>query len=196
MASSQKHSKIYAMLQKNIIELLEKKSGTRLDSSAACERLVLDIESKLGERLGFTTIKRLLGFTSEQAEPRQTTIDILARYLGFTSYKELEDAINERGDSDFDSKAESVFSFRLPADAEINLSYAPNRRLKLKHINDDEFCVMESINGRLKTGDIIFVDSFTSDLPMIAKDVIRNGERLGRYVAGGKFGIKIESKEG
>ena len=196
MASSQKHSKIYAMLHKNIIELLEKKSGTRLDSSASCERLVLDIESKIRERLGFTTIKRLLGFTSEQAEPRQSTLNILARYVGFNSYKELEDAINNKGDSDFDSKAESIISSRLPADAELNLSYSPNRRLKLKHIKDDEFIVMESVNGSLQTGDKIFVDSFTSGFPMIAKDVIRNGERLGRYVAGGKFGIKIESKEG
>ena len=183
------------MLDKNLIELLEEKSGIRLDSSSSCERLVFDIESKTGERLGFTTLKRLLGLTSERAEPRQSTLEILARYLGFNSYKELEDAINNRGDSDFDGNAESVLSYRLPADAEINLSYSPNRRLKLKHVKNDEFVVMESINGSLKAGDIIFVDSFTTGLPMIAKDVIRNGEGLGKYVAGGKFGIKIEDKE-
>ena len=183
------------MLDKNLIELLEEKSGTRLDSSSSCERLVFDIESETGERLGFTTLKRLLGFTAEQAEPRQSTLDILARYLGFNSYKELEAALNNRGDSDFDSNAETILSSRLPEKAEINLSYSPNRRLKLKHIRDDEFIVMESINGSLNTEDIILVDSFTTGLPMIAKDVIRKGERLGRYVAGGRFGIKIESKE-
>ena len=183
------------MLDKNIRKLIEEKPGNALNSSSACERLALDIESNIGERLGFTTIKRLLGFTSEQAEPRQSTLDILAGYIGFNSYKELEDAINNIGDSDFDSHAESVHSSRLPAEAEINLSYSPNRRLKLKHVNDDEFVVMESLNGSLKSGDIVFVDSFTSGLPMIAKDVIRNGERLGRYVAGGKFGINIENNK-
>ena len=180
------------MLDKNIIKLMEAKCGMQLNSSSSCERLALDIEIATGERLGFTTLKRLLGFTSEQAIPRLSTLEILARYLGFNSYKELEDAINNKGDSDFDCNAEIVLSSRLPADAEINLSYSPNRRLKLKHVRDDEFIVTESINGSLKTGDIILVDSFTSGLPMIAKDVIRNGERLGRYVAGGKFGIKIE----
>ena len=183
------------MLDYNLIKLLEEKSGNKLDSSSACERLVLDIEAETGEKLGFTTLKRLMGFTSEQAQPRQSTLDILARYIGFNSYKELEDAINNRGDSDFDSNSETVLSSRLPKETEINLSYYPNRRLKLKHIQDDEFIVMESINGSLQPGDIVFVDSFTSSLPMIAKDVIRNGERLGRYVAGGKFGIKIENNE-
>lgn len=183
------------MLDKNIIKLLEEKSGHPLNSSSACERLALDIESKTGEQLGFTTLKRLLGFTSEQASPRLSTLEILAQYLGFNSYKELEDTINNRGDSDFDSNAQSVISSRLPEEAEISLSYSPNRSLKLKYIRDDEFIVTESINGSLKAGDKIFVDSFTTGLPMIAKDVIRDGQSLGRYVAGGKFGIQIENND-
>ena len=183
------------MLDKNLIKLLEEKSGNQLNSSSDCEKLALDIESSTGERLGFTTLKRLLGFTSEQAEPRQSTLDILARYLGFNSYKELENAINNKGDSDFDSNSETVYSFRLSDNAEINLSYYPNRRLKLKHIKNDEFLVLDSIKGSLQNGDVIFVDGFTTGLPMVVKDVIRNGERLGRYVAGRKFGIKIKNNE-
>ena len=183
------------MLDKNLIGLIEDKCGMKLDSSSACERLALDIESETGEKLGFTTLKRLLGFTSERAEPRQSTLEILAKYLGFNSYKELEDAIADNGDSDFDNRADSIFSSQLPVHAEINLSYHPNRRLKLIHVENDEFIVKESVNGSLETGDIIFVDSFTTGLPMIAKDVIRTGESLGRYVAGGKFGITIENEE-
>ncbi|MCH5223810.1 MAG: hypothetical protein J1E82_07185 [Muribaculaceae bacterium] len=179
------------MLDKNVIKLLEEKSGNKLDSSSACERLSLDIESETGEKLGFTTLKRLLGFTSEQAEARQSTLDILARYLGFNSYKELEDGLNNKGDSDFDSNSETVYSSGLSDQAEINLTYSPNRRLKLKHIKNDEFIVVESCNSSLQAGDIIFVESFTSGLPMIAREVIRKGERLGRYVAGAKFGIKL-----
>ena len=186
------------MLDKNLIKLLEEKSGNKLDSSSACERLVLDIESETGEKLGFTTLKRLLGFTSEHAEPRQSTLDVLARYLGFNFYKELEDVLNNRGDSDFDCNSESILSSRLPADTEINISYYPNRRLKLKHAKDDEFIVMESINGSLHPGDIVFIDTFTDGLPLVVKNVIRLGKSLGTYTAGKKLGIKIEphSKEG
>lgn len=180
------------MVDKNVIKLLEEKYGSPLNSSSACERLALDIEAVTGEKLGFTTLKRLLGFTSEHAQPRQSTLEILACYLGFKSYSELEDAINNRGDSDFDGNAETIFSLRLPIDAEINISYSPNRRLKLKYVKDNEFIVIESINGSLQPGDIIFVDSFTTGLPMIALDVIRQGKSLGRYVAGEKFGISFE----
>ncbi|MCH5227745.1 MAG: hypothetical protein J1F16_08045 [Muribaculaceae bacterium] len=180
------------MIDKFIIKLLEEKCGYPLNSSSDCERMALDIETNTGDHLGFTTLKRLLGFTSERATPRQSTLEILARFLGFNSYKELEDSINNKGDSDFDCNPESILSSRLPADTEINISYYPNRRLNLQHIKDDKFIVTESINGSLLKGDKIFVDSFTSGLPMIAKDVIRNGESLGRYVAGEKFGINLE----
>ena len=180
------------MIDKFIIKLLEEKCGYPLNSSSNCERLALDIESKTGDHLGFTTLKRLLGFTSENATPRQSTLEILARYLDFNSYNELEDTINNRGDSDFDNKIELILSSHLPVDAEINLYYYPNRLLKLKHIINDEFFVLESINGSLLKGDKIFVENFTNGLPMIAKDVIRNGESLGRYVAGGKFGINLK----
>lgn len=179
------------MLDKNLIKLLEEKFGNSINSSSDCERLALDIESETGERLGFTTIKRLLGFTSEQAVARQSTLKIFARYLGYNSYRELEDTINNIGDSDFNNNAESVISSHLPAEAEINISYDPNRQLSLRHIDGDEFIVIKSIKGSLQKGDIIFVDSFTSGLPMIAKDVIRNGQSLGRYVAGAKFGINL-----
>ena len=178
------------MLDRNIIKLIEAKFKQQINSSASCERLALDIESVTNEKLGFTTLKRLLGFTSEQATPRHSTLDILAKYLGFNSYDELEAHINKKGDSDFNNKVETIYPSQLLDKNEIVISYSPNRHLKLKHITDDEFVVLESINGSLKQGDRIFVDSFTSGLPLIVKDVIRNGESLGRYVAGKNFGIK------
>lgn len=186
------------MLDKGIIRYLEEKTGRPIRSSSDCERLALDIETTTGERLGVTTLKRLLGFTSEKAEPRISTLDIIARYFGFYSYKELNDAINNKGDSDFDTNAKTVISSQLPTDVELNLSYYPNRMLKLKHIMNDKFFVLESINGSLKEGDIVFIDSFTDGLPLVAKNVIRLGKSLGTYTAGKKLGIKIksQSKEG
>ena len=182
------------MLDKQIIQLIETKAGYKITGSSDCARLTLDIESITGERLGQTTLKRLLGFTSEQAEPRKTTMDILARYLGFDSFDLLSDKLKNKGDSSFDSNPETIVSKNLVSNSEITISYSPNRKLTLIHINEDRFEVKESINGSLIKGDILFIESFTPGLPMIAKDVIRNGQRLGRYIAGKKFGISSVSQ--
>ena len=181
------------MFDKEIINLLQVKAGYKLISSSDCESLSYDIENVTGVKLGATTLKRLLGFTSENAKPRLTTLNIISNYLGFESYEFLKNAIENRGDSDFDNVTLSVSSKSMDRDAELSLSYAPNRRLKLRHILNDKFEVTKSINGSLQEGDIIFVDNFISGLPMIAKDVIRDGESLGRYIAGSKFGINLEN---
>ena len=179
------------MLDKRIIRYLEEKKGSPIRSSSDCERLALDIESATGERLGVTTLKRLLGFTSEKAEPRISTIDIIARYLGFESYSILEDSINNKGDSEFDDVSETILSSSLSPGEEIKILYSPDRSLIITHLEEDKFIVKESINGSLKEGDIVFVDSFTNSLPLIVKNVIRLGESLGPYTAGKKFGIKL-----
>lgn len=45
----------------HIIQLLRSKSGNDLRLPSDCEYLSLDIESKMGVRIGATTLKRLLG---------------------------------------------------------------------------------------------------------------------------------------
>ena len=180
------------MLDKEIIDLLQNRAGYKFVSSSDCESLSADIERSTGEKLGATTLKRLLGFTSETASPRLTTLNILSKYLGFESYDFLKNAIDNRGDSDFDPTTSSINTRSMDKNAEIILSYAPNRQLTLRHILEDKFEVTQSINGSLREGDIIYVDNFTDGLPMIAKDVTREGESLGRYIAGGQFGISIE----
>lgn len=183
------------MLDKRIIDLLEKKLGQPIVSSSDCERLALDIEISTRQRLGFTTLKRLLGFTKEKAEARTSTLGILARYLGFECYERLQQCLENNGDSDFDNNSDTIVSASIPADMLISLSYSPNRFLTLRHIEKDRFIVAESINGSLDKGDIIFVDSFTTGLPMIAKDVIRKSKSLGRYVAGGNYGVTLIQRE-
>lgn len=173
--------------------LLQQKLGCNISSASDCQKLIYDIEAKTGEKLGVTTMKRLLGFTSEKAAPRQSTLEILARYLGFDTFSQLDDAIHNIGDSNFDNNSDSIISASLKRGDRVNLSYSPNRILRLVHLCLDEFEVVESINGSLRKGDRIFVDSLTTGLPMIAKNVIRHGESLGCYTAGKKLGIKIES---
>lgn len=179
------------MLDKRIIRYLEEKKGSPIRASSDCERLALDIESATGERLGVTTLKRLLGFTSEKAQPRISTLDIIARYLGFESYSLLEDSLNNKGDSEFDDVSETILSSSLSPGEEIKILYSPDRSLIITHLEEDKFIVKESINGSLKEGDVIFVESLTSGLPLNVQDVIRNGESLGGYTAGKKFGIKL-----
>lgn len=57
-----------------------------------CEFLSLDIESKSGVHIGATTLKRLLGFAQDERTPHASTLEVLAKYLGYAHW---EDVVNQ-----------------------------------------------------------------------------------------------------
>ena len=70
----------------HIIQLLKRKSGNELRLPSDCEYLSLDIESKTGVRIGATTLKRLIGFAQDERTPHTSTLDAIARYLGYAHW--------------------------------------------------------------------------------------------------------------
>ena len=69
---------------------LREKSGFRLSTASDIEKLVHDIESETREHVGVNTVKRLLGYLPDEREPRVGTLDVIARYLGFDTWKQLQ----------------------------------------------------------------------------------------------------------
>ena len=70
----------------HIVQLLKDKSVNDLRQPSDCEFLSLDIESKTGVRVGSTTLKRLLGFAQDERSPHASTLDAIARYLGYAHW--------------------------------------------------------------------------------------------------------------
>ena len=77
------------VLDRYTIKYMETQCGRKIRSSADCEYLALDIESLTGEHIGINTIKRLLGFIRDEHNPRITTLNIIARYVGCETWEQL-----------------------------------------------------------------------------------------------------------
>lgn len=153
-----------------------------------CERLALDIRLRLNETMGVTTIKRLMGFASDVAEPRKSTLDLLARYAGYDCYESMLRDLCPGGDSDFEEKADIASTDLVPGQ-QVAFEYLPDRKVKLRYLGNSEFEVTESENGSLKVGDTVTVSSFINNSPLVVSKVMRDGVDLGRYTAGKVSGI-------
>lgn len=130
----------------HIVQLLKSKSVKELRQPSDCEYLSLDIESKTGVRIGATTLKRLLGFAQDDRTPHATTLDAIARYLGYAHWNELA-MIEDKGNSDFEVSEGEVRSANLQPGATIEITYLPDRKVKLLYLgNMDEFVsLMEQV---------------------------------------------------
>lgn len=172
----------------HIVQLLKDKSANDLRLPSDCEFLSLDIESKTGVRIGATTLKRLLGFAQDDRLPHASTLDAIARYLGYAHWDELKD-IEDKGNSDFGTTEEEIRSDDLAPDRIVEFTYLPDRLVRLKYLGSHRYLVMESRNSKLQAGDEVEVLSFVLHHPLLVLQVWRHGEKLGQFTAGRISGL-------
>ncbi|MBQ9555783.1 MAG: hypothetical protein IJV05_06130 [Muribaculaceae bacterium] len=178
------------VLSQHIFKLIEKHCGRAITRSADCEFVALDIESVTGEHIGVNTIKRLLGFIDDEREPRQTTLDIIARYLGSATWDALVNRSEMMVTSDFiPGKRKEIMVRELEVGKRVRISYHPNRVLTLEYLGDYHFTVVDSVNGKLQTGDQLTLTHIIHQYPLLVSEVVRNGRSLGAFTAGDPYGI-------
>ena len=168
--------------------LLSARMGRNILHAADCEFLALDIETHLGERLGVNTLKRLLGFIPDEREPRITTLDIIARYLGYDDWKAVQRWEQHRSNSAFDNHDE-LSTASLPEGTEIEITYQPDRLLTIRHHSGEWYEVVHSRNSKLIEGDRISLSHLVRHYPLFIGEVIRTGRNLGAFTAGKEEGI-------
>lgn len=176
----------------HIVELLKRKSGNGLRLPSDCEQLSLDIASKTGVRIGATTLKRLLGFAADERTPHATTLDAIARYLGYAHWDELQQ-VDDQGNSDFDAPEGEVRSASLLPGAVIEFTYLPDRKVRLQHLGGCRYHVTSSENSKLQAGDEVEILSFVLHHPLFFTQVWRNGSPLGPFTAGRISGLSSVS---
>lgn len=172
-------------------EELKKKSGSDLSTSSDVERLVLDIEGKTGQPFGLNTMKRLLGLLEDEREPRVSTLDIIARYLGYDNWNMLSKMGDKMYSSGFNPPD---IVDRVTVGSRVRLTYKPDRELIIRNIGDHKYVVEKSVNSKLCAGDELEIWHMMRKYPLYVSDVRRDGESLGSYTAckvGGLTALRI-----
>ena len=181
-------------LSLHIQQLLKDKSGTDLRLPSDIEILALDIESQTGERISVNTLKRLLGHISDERQPRVSTLDIIARYLGYADWDVLS-ALDARSNSGFNDIDGLLHASSLTAGQCVEVTYLPDRRVVLRCIGNCRFTITESENSKLHVGDEVELTHFVQGYPLLASRVIRGGVPLGHFTAGKVRGISFHIED-
>lgn len=172
----------------HIVQLLKSKSENELRQPSDCDFLSLDIESKTGVRIGATTLKRLVGFAQDERTPHASTLDAIARYLGYAHWDELM-KVEDKGNSDFDVSDEEIRSANLQPGEGIEITYLPDRKVSMKYLGNNRYKIVESENSKLKINDEVEILNFVLHHPLLVLNVWRSGELLGQFTAGRVSGL-------
>lgn len=175
-------------MPKSIVEKILAKYGKEKLYSADCAPLAADIG------VSETTIKRMLGLVGENSmeknrTPHVSTMDILSKWLGYDSYKELLKELGENNySSEFASK-ELINVSDLTIGTQIQLRWEPSRILVLTFCGGNSFIINESKNSKLLKGDRIKLSHLVLGQELIVKEVIRGDRMLGPYIGAKDGGL-------
>lgn len=176
-------------LNDRVLQYLSEKCGCDVTTPAGATALALAIETKTGERLAANTIKRLTGVLPYDGNPRPATLDIIAKYAGYSSWKNFCIDLYGFHSSGFQPDPRFVDVTELPPGKRISFGWAPDRKIRLKHLGNGVCEVIQVENSKLAVGDILHISQLADNFPLIVKNVIRNGISLGSYTAAQERGI-------
>lgn len=165
--------------------------GLSMTKSADYEVLAQAIKDKTGEKLGVNTLKRMFGYFRDRVEPRRSTMDVIAAYLGYYNYDALIVVITEDADISSFMPVETLEVQTLEKDTRVKITYFPNREIVLAYEGDFCFRVM-ALEGslQLELGDVLTITQLAVGHRLLAAHVMRNGEDLGGYEAAKSHGLK------
>ena len=169
---------------------IEEKFGGKICYSRQCEALSEAIFEATGERLSLVTLKRFFGFTTAQVEPRLSTLDILSKYCGYANFEIVKSEFLKSGLISEFRNVERIESSELNSGSIVIVKYDPDRIIRFRYIEQSLYIVEESVNSKLRNGDLAEMDSITVGFELIVSKVIRDGIDLGSYISAKQGGIQ------
>ena len=175
---------------KALCEAVEQKSGKKMLTPVDFEWLEEKIENKVKEQVSASTLMRVWGYR-KGVSTRQSTLDILARYLGYPDYVTFCQSAPAKDD---EPQSDEVVSRHLrtqdlQAGQQIVLTWQPDRRCVVELQQDKCFEVIEAEQTKLSVGDTFECDIFIEGEPLYMSQLVHEGRLPMVYVAGKKSGI-------
>lgn len=179
----------------NIIQLTNKNAGFTPTTPCDFNTLSIKILKKTQNTISVSSLKRLWGYVQYRSMPSPSTLNILARFNGYSDWetfaKENSTATSET--SEF-LQGEILDLENVQKGEKIEINWERNKRCLIQNIKDNIFRVIEADNIKLKEGDIFQLDNLCVGMPLCARDIKRNSLTIPAYIGARKEGIKKWSR--
>lgn len=172
-------------------EDVSRRFGRRLLTATDFERLAEAVTASKAGYISTSTMKRFYGYVSGNNSISTSTLNVLARYLGYADFNHYCTTL-DRGDSS-DSDYNSAMSLdvkALPSGSRLQLTWFPDRVVELRYAGDFIFEVISVANSRLTEGCRVRFMTLVKGQPLFMNVMLANdGGRSPIYVAGKEKGI-------
>ncbi len=171
--------------------LVAEKFGLSPCTPADFYRLSETIAASGAGYLSPSTLKRLWGYVKNSGARHLSTLDILARYIGYTDFSAFCRAVAPAISVESGYTAGDMLSVdTLPTGAEVEVSWLPDRLMTLRYIGNMTFDIISAVNTKLAAGAQVRCMQFVAGHPLLLDIVDEAGAGPMVYVVGKNNGIR------
>ena len=179
-----------------LCQSIEQAEGRRMQTPKDFDLLREHIYIRLRQVISISTLKRVWGYTTTASTPGHTTLDVLARFMGYADY----DAFCSTA-ADGDVVVSNPVMSRhinvgtdLRANDRLLLTWAPDRQCHVRYLGNQQFLVEASQNTRLHAGDYFQCSLIVEGEPLYLSNLLQPDRLATNYVCGKQGGIRFEKK--
>ena len=173
---------------------IEKSVGRKMKTSADFTFLSGAIWERTHENLSASTLKRLWGYVDGADTTRNSTLEILSKFLGFKDWDGFLEHIGQNNGSDQVTN-QHIKTEDLTVGDLISVSWKPNRRCIFRYLGDYRFIVEQAENSKLKVGNTFCCGLFILGEPLYLNDLVQGNNPPVAFVVGNRDGLcELEKK--
>jgi hypothetical protein len=152
------------------------------------------VYSRLQVMISRTTLMRIWGYVDEKVVTRESTLGILAQFLGYRNWEEFQ----QNSSSSEAEGSNPVLSRRLNVTNELalgdclRLTWQPGRVCDIKYLGELRFIVTASEKTRLKKGDTFECSLIVEGEPLYLDNLRQESHQPIAYVCGKKSGVRYD----
>lgn len=165
---------------------VEEKYGAVPGGPDAFDRLAETISEDTRERISVSTLKRMWGYIGTTMRQRESSLDILARYVGYSRFREF---CNDMEKTSAFLTDNIIDTGKLAAGCSVILKWDPDRVVRLSYEGEQRFTVTDPGTSKLAAGDSFRCGNFIKGQALHIAGIQRAAELIPAYVAGKTNGL-------
>ena len=169
-------------------------AGCEAGSPADLYTLKLFIESRTRETVGLTTVKRFWQYGGLSSQPRQSTLNVMARAIGYRSYDDFCEHYGDCSPSSDIVLGKGVKVTELKFGERLMLRWNPGREVVVEYLGNSTFRVLSSEGSKLHADDTFQAAFFALGHAAMLANVIHGNSCWPLYEIGQQGGLTLVSR--
>jgi len=180
---------------KALIDAVEQRAGMQMRQSQDFDWLSKEIFRQEHQLVSVNTLKRLWGyFEHVTVTTRKSVLDLLAHYLGYSSYNAFVQTQNQEqtGKASNAVMTRHLEPKKLAEGQMVSITWLPDRRMLAEHMGAGRFIIREIENSKLSVGDTFDCHLMIEGETLYLGNLSHEGAPPVAYQAGKMGGIHFE----